>query len=54
MKERSKERSEERSLDESLVAGPSASDRRLKYAVIAYAVVEFVALVLVVYYKAAR
>lgn len=32
----------------------AASGARLKYAVIAFAVVEFVALALVVYYKAAR
>ena len=44
----------ERNFDESGGEGPTASDRGLKYAVIVYAVVEFIALVSVVWYKAAR
>ena len=34
--------------------GAGTFDRSFKYAVIAYAVVEFIAIALVVYYKAAR
>ncbi len=41
-------------VDEGGVEGTSGSGRTFKYALIIYAVVEFVALALVVYYKISR
>ena len=40
--------------DESQYEDSAAFNRRFKYAVIAYAIIEFIAIAFVVYYKATR
>lgn len=44
----------EKSSDESQYEDSVAFNRRFKYAVIAYAIIEFIAIAFVVYYKATR
>ena len=44
----------EKSRGESPAEDSAAFNRRFKYAVIAYAIIEFIAIAVVVYYKAAR